>query len=154
MKKVFIVLILVLGAAVGVAMYRSTGRQSSTKNRDSSAKPTPAIAQPTPRIPAHHKEASSARPLKATLDPELFFGRTREAYQVAREIPETLAQLPCYCYCDQGHGHKSLHSCYEDDHSAHCSTCVDEALMAYQLEKEQKLSPAQIRERIIQQFSQ
>jgi hypothetical protein len=91
--------------------------------------------------------------MKATLDPNLFAGKTRQAYQVAQEIPDTLAQLPCYCYCDQGFGHKSLHSCYEDDHSAHCSTCVDEALMAYQLQTVQKLGPAQIRERIIEEFS-
>jgi hypothetical protein len=70
-----------------------------------------------------------------------------------KQIPVTIAQMPCYCHCDRGFGHKSLHSCFEDDHATHCATCVDEALVAYRLQKEQKLSPAQIRERIIAEFS-
>jgi hypothetical protein len=154
MKKVFIVLILVLGVAIAIAMLSTSTRQAPTANRERPSGATNlAVTQPAPRVPAHHKDAASARPMKPTLDPELFAGKIRQAYQVAKEIPDTLAQLPCYCYCDQGVGHKSLHSCYEDDHSAHCSTCVDEALMAYQLEKEQNLAPAQIRARIIEEFS-
>jgi hypothetical protein len=69
-----------------------------------------------------------------------------------REIPQTLARLPCYCHCDQSLVHKSLHSCFEDDHAAHCAICAGEALMGYKLEKEQKLS-AQIRERIIAEYA-
>lgn len=91
--------------------------------------------------------------LPPTLPPERFFGQARLAYQIAREIPQTLAQLPCYCYCDETLGHKSLHTCYESDHSAHCATCVNEALLAYRLQKEQGLTVPQIRERIIAQFS-
>ncbi len=155
MKKVVIVLVLVIGVAVAAATLSS--RNSPVKqNHGHSSQPNQAspVAQATPRVPAHFKDPASARPLKATLDPAQFSGKTRRAYEVAKEIPETLAQLPCYCYCDQGFGHKSLHSCYEDTHSSQCSTCVDEALMAYQLQKEQKLSPAQIREKIMERFSQ
>jgi hypothetical protein len=36
-----------------------------------------------------------------------------------------------------------------DEHGANCGICIGEALMAYRLEKEQKLSAEQIRERII-----
>lgn len=154
MKKVIIVCFVVLGVVVAIALVSSSNRQPATSDRDYVSNPTNGPdTREAPRVPAHYNDAASARPLKATLDPELFMGKTRQAYQVAREIPETLAQLPCYCYCDQGFGHKSLHSCYETDHSAHCSTCVDEALMAYQLQKEQKLNPAQIRARIIEEFS-
>jgi hypothetical protein len=104
------------------------------------------------RVPAYMTDANAISSLGPTLPPEQFFGKAREAYQVAREIPETLAQLPCYCYCDEGHGHKSLHTCYESDHSAHCAMCISEALRAYRLQKEEGLSPAQIRERIIKEF--
>lgn len=148
MKKVVIVFVVVLAVAVGVVVFSSNSKTPKHEMEMSNA-PAPQAA----RVPAHYEDAKSAQPLKQTLDPEQFFGNARRAYQVAREIPETLAQLPCYCYCDQGFGHKSLHSCYESDHSAHCATCVDEALMAYQLEKEQKLSPAQIRAKIIERFS-
>ena len=91
--------------------------------------------------------------LEPTLAPETFSGITRDAYRAAKEIPVTIAQLPCYCHCDRGMGHKSLHSCFEDDHASHCAVCVNEALLARKLEKE-KLTPAQIRDRIVEQFGQ
>ena len=92
--------------------------------------------------------------LGPTLEPEKFTGITRDAYRAVRQIPTTIAQLPCYCHCDEGFGHKSLYSCFEDDHAAHCAVCVNEALLALKLEREQKLTPAQIRDRIVQQYSQ
>jgi len=46
-----------------------------------------------------------------------------------------------------------LHSCFEDDHAAHCATGTDEALVAYRLQKEQHLSAKQIHERVIAEFS-
>jgi hypothetical protein len=36
---------------------------------------------------------------------------------VAREIPDVLNQLYCYCECDKHRGHKSLLSCYTDGHA-------------------------------------
>lgn len=105
-------------------------------------------------VPAFLTEAPSRSSLKATLEPDQFEGKTREAYRAAREIPVTLAQMPCYCYCDRGMGHKSLYSCFEDDHAAHCAVCVNEALTALRLEKQEKLTVPQIRERIMAQFGQ
>ena len=105
-------------------------------------------------VPAHFEVPPSRSSLGPTLDPGSFTGITRDAYRAAREIPVTLAQLPCYCHCDQGFGHKSLYSCFEDDHASHCDVCVREALLALKLEKEQKMSPAQIRDTIVAQYSQ
>lgn len=152
MKKAVVIFVVVLVVAIAAGMYTSN-RSSTTANLAPKNRPQPNYAPQTPPVPAHFNDAASAQPLKATLDPARFTGRTKRAYEVAREIPETLAQIPCYCYCDRGFGHKSLHSCYEDEHSSQCATCVDEALMAYQLEKEQKLSPSQIRAKIIERFS-
>ena len=103
-------------------------------------------------VPAFLKEAPSRSSLGPTLAPEQFEGLTRDAYRAVREIPVTIAQMPCYCHCDRGMGHKSLYSCFEDDHAAHCAVCVNEALMAHKLEKEQKLTAPQIRDRIMAQF--
>jgi hypothetical protein len=153
MKKVIIILVIVAGIAVGIVALSARRNDSVRHEQHESNMDKVSVPPQEARVPAHFEDAKSARPLKPTLDPAQFFGKTRQAYQVAREIPETLAQLPCYCYCDQGFGHKSLHSCYEDDHSSHCATCVDEALMAYRLQKEEKLSPPQIREKIIAEFS-
>jgi Protein of unknown function with PCYCGC motif len=104
------------------------------------------------RVPAYYRLAPNTKLLPPTMRPEIFEGNVRRAYQVAKEIPQTLAQLPCYCHCDVGQGHKSLHSCFVDEHGANCGTCVNEALMAYRLEKGQKLSARQIRERIIADY--
>jgi hypothetical protein len=100
-------------------------------------------------VPAFETSPASLKRLPPTLSPDAFRGTQRIAYQMVREIPETIAQLPCYCHCDKGFGHKSLHSCFVDDHASHCSICVDEAVMAYNLQREGKFTPEQIRERII-----
>ena len=34
-----------------------------------------------------------------------------------------------------------------------CAVCVDEALLAYKLQKDQKLTPEQVREKIIEKYS-
>ena len=103
------------------------------------------------RVPAY-VSAAEAKQLAPTLMPAQFTGKTRAAYQAVKEIPQTIAQLPCYCHCDVGFGHKSLHSCFEDTHAAQCAVCVEEALTAYRLQKEEKLTPAQIRARIIAEY--
>lgn len=62
--------------------------------------------------------AAARRETRPTLDPGLFVGKARLAHQIAREIPDTLDQLYCYCECDKHMGHKSLLSCYTDGHAA------------------------------------
>ncbi|HYY58247.1 MAG TPA: CYCXC family (seleno)protein [Pyrinomonadaceae bacterium] len=151
MKKVLIIAA-IAGIALAAIIYSRSGGSSPVK-RSRATTPQAAGGAAGSRVPAHSREPVSLSALPPTLAPERFFGSARQAYQVAREIPETLAQLPCYCYCDETFGHKSLHTCYESDHSAHCATCVNEALLAYRLQKEQGLTPPQIRERIIAEFS-
>ncbi len=80
-----------------------------------------------------------------TLDPALFTGPAREAYQLARKNPALFSQLHCYCGCDRTYGHKSLLDCYRDKHGARCDICVGEALQANTLAK-QNTPVEQIRE--------
>jgi hypothetical protein len=105
------------------------------------------------RIPAFQKTAAELNSLPATLAPQQFAGKTRLAYQAVAQIPKTIAQMPCYCDCDKHYGHKSLHSCFVDGHASQCAVCVDEALLAYKLQTEGGLTPEQIRERIVAQYS-
>ena len=154
--------ILILGIALlllaAVLMVNSANQQPALKQV---ATTTPAqqtqhehAANPTAKtVPAHFEAPPSKSSLGPTLDPSQFSGITRDAYRAAREIPMTLTQLPCYCHCDQGFGHKSLYSCFEDDHASHCDVCVREALLALRLEKEQNMTPAQIRDTIVAQYS-
>ena len=153
--------IMVLLAAVVLVVNSACDQLGSKATRTTTtSQPTPAhnhaadaSASSAKTIPAYFQVAPSKSSLGPTLAPEKFTGPTREAYRAVREIPVTIAQLPCYCHCDKGYGHKSLYSCFEDDHAAHCAVCVNEALLALQLEKEQKLTPAQIRETIVAQYS-
>src|SRR6185312_2795684 len=68
-----------------------------------------------------------------TLNPDLFEGETRQAYLVAQQHPDLLAQLHCYCGCEQHEGHKNLLDCFRDNHGAGCAICVREAVSAGQL---------------------
>lgn len=147
--------IVILGVAA-ILMVHSKGNNPPAPTHEHQLAQTPLPpSQPIAQtMPAHFERAPSRSSLGPTLEPEKFTGLVRDAYRAAREIPQTLAQLPCYCHCDRGMGHKSLHSCYEDDHASHCAVCVNEALLALKLEKEQKLSPAQIRDKIVEQFGQ
>lgn len=78
-----------------------------------------AAAAPTPRIPAYFAQAEQAKPLPAVLDPRQFSDPVIvKAYGFAKDLPEVFAQQPCYCYCDDGFGHRSLLDCYATDHSA------------------------------------
>jgi Protein of unknown function with PCYCGC motif len=65
-----------------------------------------------------------------TLDPNLFHGQVKAAYQVARRDPALLAQLKCYCECERSFDHRSLLDCFRDTHGANCGICIDEALWA------------------------
>lgn len=102
----------------------------------------------TGRIPAYYETVPDISSLPPTLPPEIFTGNKKLAYQAAKEIPEVLAQLPCYCHCDRGHGHKSLHSCFESEHGENCGICIGEALTAHSLQK-RGATVTEIRKQII-----
>ncbi len=70
------------------------------------------------------------------------------AYELAAKIPAVLHQQPCYCFCDRGMGHNSLHSCFEGTHGAQCSVCLKEAYYSYSMHQKRKTA-AQIRQGIM-----
>jgi hypothetical protein len=67
--------------------------------------------------PPHPRPAGARRETRPTLEPALYTGKARRAHEVAREIPDVLDQLKCYCRCE-AMGHVSLLSCYTDGHAA------------------------------------
>jgi hypothetical protein len=79
--------------------------------------------------------SSLPKPTIETLAPSNFTGTARMAYQAAKEIPEILNQLPCFCGCMQNFGHKSNLYCFRDNHGVECSMCQDIALDALQMHK-------------------
>lgn len=82
------------------------------------------------------------REQKPVLNP-MRYRQTRQiaAYGIAKQIPEVLDQLFCFCGCAMSIGHKSLLSCFTDDHAANCGVCMDEAEIADKMIKEGKTLP-------------
>ena len=75
------------------------------------------------------------KPSVTTLDPGQFTGVARVAYEAAKEVPEVLAKLPCFCGCMQNFGHKNNLDCFHDTHGVECTTCQGIALDARQMHK-------------------
>ena len=132
---------------------KTAPEQAAARAPQTDAHGHPHTVDVTGEVPAFQTDPADLKSLPATLAPAQFTGKQRLGYEAVRAIPQTIAQLPCYCYCDEGFGHKSLYSCFVDDHAAHCAVCIDEALMAYKMEKEEKLPPEQIRQRIIAHYT-
>jgi hypothetical protein len=107
----------------------------------------------TEGVPAYHSTPPPKGAKLAPIVPQILrYGPTysekyqQMGYNVAQKIPNVIYQLPCYCYCDRI-GHKSLRTCFESDHAAHCATCLQEAYYAYFQTKAGK-SVKQIREEV------
>jgi hypothetical protein len=99
-----------------------------------------------------HGEGVAKLERRPVLPSSLFVGRVRGAYAAATAIPEVLDQLYCYCHCRENIGHKSLLSCYADNHAAGCDVCIIEAEMAAQMTS-QGICPSDIQKAIDKRFS-
>ena len=106
-------------------------------------------------VPAYHaappKKGERLPPLLGGLDlagPSFQNPFQVRAYELAAKIPNVIYQQPCYCHCDRSVGHKSLHSCFESVHGAHCAACMKELFYTYEQHKAGKTA-AQIRAGII-----
>ncbi|HEV8592056.1 MAG TPA: CYCXC family (seleno)protein [Pyrinomonadaceae bacterium] len=87
------------------------------------------------------------------LSPALFDDeRTRAAYQTAKDIPDVLDQLPCFCGCMTSFGHKNNLFCFKDQHGSGCTLCQDIALDARKMH-DQGMPIAQIQESIKAKYS-
>ncbi|HEX4997052.1 MAG TPA: CYCXC family (seleno)protein [Terriglobia bacterium] len=82
--------------------------------------------------PTSSPAPAAAPALVATLSPDLFAGKARAAYQVAKEIPEILQRLPCFCGCF-GLGHQNNLYCFADNHGDACDECQEIALTAKEM---------------------
>lgn len=74
--------------------------------------------KPSPESTNLKKANVKLREKRSTLSPQRFTGKVSMAYQVARDIPEVLDRLYCYCRCRENHGHKNLLSCYVETHAS------------------------------------
>jgi uncharacterized protein with PCYCGC motif len=117
------------GAAIMIAIVWVTMRTSSTDSTDSATSGTSL---------AEKYEGSKGHPtLISTLDPSQFTGKARAAYQAAKEIPEVLVELPCFCGCMDSKelGHKNNLYCFADPHGNICDLCQTIALEAKEMHR-------------------
>jgi len=73
---------------------------------------------PSPEVTKLKKENINLQESRPTLSPARFTGKVRRAYEIAREIPEVLDRLYCYCRCKENFAHKNLLSCFVDNHAS------------------------------------
>jgi len=112
-----------------------------------------AIAWVSLRNTSEPVETAASLKSADVLSPTLFTdATTRAAYQVAKDIPEVLEQLPCFCGCMTGFGHKNNLFCFKDQHGAACTMCQDIALEARKMH-DQGMSIAQIQDHIKAKFA-
>jgi hypothetical protein len=64
------------------------------------------------------------------------YPRIAEVYEMAARIPAVLDGLYCHCDCSRHSDHRSLLTCFQDDHGAACDVCLTEAALAYRMTSE------------------
>ena len=112
-------------------------------------RPSPVSGKAPVIVPTGRSDAT------AVLDPASFSGdQQRHAYMAAREIPDVLNQLYCWCHCREStiFHHRSLLECFESDHGSQCSTCMGEATLAYDMVKRGVTNVRQIQDVIDSRF--
>jgi hypothetical protein len=87
--------------------------------------------------PAVDKERPSGllEETRPVLPASQFSGRIALAYQYAAEIPEVIDRQFCYCYCKKNFKHKSLLTCFTDNHGAQCNICQNEVIRSHELNR-------------------
>jgi len=118
------------GAAIMVVIVWATLRTTGTD-------PLGSMTNHTVSDPTSDEALKGPVTLISTLDPGSFTGRARAAYQAAKDVPEILAQLPCFCGCmgSPELGHKSNLYCFADSHGNICELCQTIALEAKEMNR-------------------
>jgi len=68
------------------------------------------------------------------MDPASFSNPdVRDTYEKAKLVADRLDGMYCYCKCKENPGlkHKSLLTCFQDEHAAECGICLNESKQAF-----------------------
>jgi hypothetical protein len=86
------------------------------------------------------------------LDASRFFGMAAVGYASAKQIPEVVSKLFCYCGCDSTDNHNRLIDCFTSMHGQDCHICQEEAVLALKLHR-QGVPVAEIQKQIDEGFA-
>jgi hypothetical protein len=83
----------------------------------------------------HHPTPRTGLTAADVVSPERYaaYPRIAEVYAMAAEIPTILDGLYCHCDCSIHSDHRSLLTCFQDDHGAACDVCLTEAALAFRM---------------------
>ena len=114
-----ILAVLVVGAVVAAFVLRNQG-SSSGSDAQQASDPTADLLKDT--APIRNRlvlPAAPQHPRPVTLSPESFPDPDiRVAYQAAKDSPDALEHVSCYCGCFGTSGHRNNLDCFKDQHGA------------------------------------
>lgn len=89
------------------------------------------VAEEVKRVPGQLIETRPVVPASQ------YSGKTATAYKYAAEIPEVIDAQFCFCFCkeNKSFNHKTLLTCFTDNHGAMCGICQNEVIRSYDLYK-------------------
>ncbi len=90
--------------------------------------------------PAHAAEKTTIT--RKVLSPDKFSMPGKLGYAAAKQYPEIMEHLFCYCGCDITDKHTSLMDCYVSTHGAYCTICMEEAILAKEMKDKHSDLPA------------
>ncbi len=130
-------------AALSLAGSLALAAPDSAHHRGAAGKTKPAPGKPA------LNSCTTCLERRAILDPNLFAKGyepdVKPAYEVARKYPDMLDRIHCFCECKESprERHKTLLTCFTNEHAAGCGICLREALLAAKL-KDQGASDDQV----------
>jgi Protein of unknown function with PCYCGC motif len=155
-KIPFLPIAIVLIAVLGIGFYAVRGNKKGYVNaKDVTYKKASNIETVQKTSSSKANETNFAKlkggETKRVISPARFTGKTASAYEVARENPELLDHMYCFCYCKKTIGHKSLLSCFADMHASKCTICQDQAFYAKKLQ-DKGLDLGEVRKEVDRKF--
>ena len=150
-QQIAIAIVVVVGLASAWMLISREPSSDSTASQDSS----PIAIKPEPGLEDRMVlPATPENPRPTTLSPAAFASdpEIRAAYQAAKDVPQVLEHLACYCGCFGNAGHRSNLDCFKDSHGTGCSLC---RAIALEGERQAKLGTpvAQIKRMIDERYA-
>ena len=149
--------VLVIGGIVAAWFLGGSGSGSGSSTISSAPTTPPATIDPN-TLPASLKNrlVLPAKPLAKrpyTLEPSSFKEpEVIKSYQAARDVPEVLEHMPCYCGCFANSGHRNNLDCFKDNHGVSCALCRAIAIESKAM-SEQGMAVEQINVAINEKFA-